>query len=282
VPRFDAACLTLAAISTGGTMPHDGTFSAYGSTAAALVVTAAMLAGALSFFLVKGVLTRRPVPRIAAVECATVAVVIALATLLVAGFAAGRTELPLSDLLTGGLFSVTSLVTTTGLVHDETFSLAVPLPAVIVFVMVGGMYGSTAGGLKVGRVLLMLRDGAGELERLVHPSAVTAYAERRGKAESSRVVWTYFVAYLTVFAVISGIAAASGVDFEHALLWAAAMLGNAGPALGYLPAAEVDPLRLIAAGGGDLLLLASAATMVLGRIEVLALLAILTPLFWKR
>ena len=128
----------------------------------------------------------------------------------------------------------------------------------------------------------MLRDAGGELARLVHPSAVTAFAERRGKAESGRIVWTYFVAYLTAFAIIAAITAAYGVDFERALLWAASMLSNAGPALGFMPSAETDPISLIAGGDADGLLLASVATMVLGRIEVLALLAILTPLFWKK
>ena len=182
----------------------------------------------------------------------------------------------------GALFSIASLASTTGLVYHGDIASHITLPAAFVFVMVGGIYGSTAGGLKIGRVLQMLRDARSELERLIHPSAVPRLAGRVGNVESGRLVWTYFVAYLIVFTVLAAITAYHGIDFEHALFWSAAMVSNSGPALGYLPMAELDPLRLIASGNGNALLLASAATMVLGRIEVLALLAILTTSFWRR
>jgi len=100
--------------------------------------------------------------------------------------------------------------------------------------------------------------------------------------ESGRVVWTYFFAYLMIFSILAIVTAYHGVDFEHSLIWSAAMVSNSGPTLAYLPLAEMDPLRLIASEKGGVLLYASVATMVLGRIEVLALLAILTPVFWRR
>lgn len=282
IPRFDAMVLSLSTLSTAGIMPRDGSFSSYGSLGATYLVTVFMVAGGATFFIGKALSARASLGPQASTEAITGAIAIVVAAAFVVGGFAAAGQPVSGQSVAGALFSVVSLVSTSGFLFDGATAAYIPLPAILVFIMVGGIYGSTAGGLKIGRVLRMLRDALRELERLVHPGAVARQADSTGISEAGRIVWTYFFAYLIVFALLAGITAFHGVDFEHSLLWSAAMVSNSGPALAYLPVAQMDPLNLIASEGGEVLLFASAATMVLGRIEVLALLAILTPIFWRR
>lgn len=281
VPRFDAICLALAALATGAVYPSPGGMAGYDSLLAGWVMTAFMLAGGLGTLLARDILTGRALqPGVRPVLGIALAAVFAIGVgLALFAHSGGPADIP--ERLTAGVYSAAALATTSGMAWAADTVIAVPFPLVFVLVMVGGAYGSTAGGLKVGRVLRMLRDARTEMERLIHPSAVSAMVRTSGGVEPGRVVWTYFAAYMLFFAVMAGITALHNVDFEHSLLWAAATLANAGPALGYTAPATVDPLSLIAEGS-ELLLLASVVTMVLGRIEVLALLAVVTPLFWKR
>ena len=282
IPRFDAMSLAFSSLSTSGIMPREGDFSAYGSLGATALVTLFMAAGGAIFFISRAITSRRRLRPEATAEVVTGGGVIVLVTAFVVfSLAIGGAAISEID-LAGSLFSVISLMSTSGFFFSQSIAGNIPIPAIFVLIMVGGIYGSTAGGLKISRVLYMLRDARRELEHLVHPSAVVHNGDRAGAMESGRVVWTYFFAYLMIFSILAIVTAYHGVDFEHSLIWSAAMVSNSGPTLAYLPLAEMDPLRLIASEKGGVLLYASVATMVLGRIEVLALLAILTPVFWRR
>lgn len=282
VPRFDAVCLALSALSTGGIMPRDGEFASYGSIGATYVMTLFMVAGGAVFVVVKLIKSRSDLAKSVNADAIYGAATIALATLgIVLSIAAAKGGATPYE-TAGAAFSIVSLVTTSGILFDDQLMPHIPMPAIFVFIMVGGIYGSTSGGLKIGRVIHMLRDSGRELDRLIHPSAIVKLSDRDGRAESGRIVWTYFFAYMIVFACLAAITAYSGADFEHAMFWSAAMVSNVGPVLDFLPGTSGNPIAILSEPGAELLLLASAATMVLGRIEVLALLAILTPTFWRR
>jgi len=280
--RFDAVILSLSALSTSGIMPRQGDFSDYGSLGATYVMTVFMVVGAATFLISKAMTARRSLGRTALAEAGIGIFAILLASVLLTVALLSGGQSASGQTFAGALFSIVSLVSTSGIRFDGDTAGFMPLPAVLLIVMIGGIYGSTAGGLKIGRVLHMMRDAGRELERLVHPGAIARRSEPAGVSEAGRIVWTYFFAYLIVFAILAAITAFYRIDFEHALLWSAAMISNAGPVMSYLPAGGLDPISVIAAEGGEVLLFASIATMVLGRIEVLALLAILTPIFWRR
>ncbi len=245
-------------------------------------MTVFMVAGAATFLIIKAMTARRSLGRTALAEAGTGIFAILLAAVLLTVALFSSDQYATGQTFAGALFSIVSLVSTSGIQFDNEIGMFIPFPAVLVIVMIGGIYGSTAGGLKIGRVLYMMRDAGRELERLVHPGAIARRSEPAGVSQAGRIVWTYFFAYLIVFAILAAVTAFYRVDFEYALLWSAAMISNAGPVMSYLPANGLDPLTVIAAEGGEVLLFASIATMVLGRIEVLALLAILTPIFWRR
>lgn len=174
------------------------------------------------------------------------------------------------------LFQAVSISTTAGFATADFSAWPLFLPILLLFAsFIGGSAGSTAGGLKVVRVLLLFRQGVRELNRLVHPRAV--YSVKLGdRALSSRVVeavWGFFSAYALVFIVIMLGLLATGLDDLTAFSATAACLNNLGPGLGAVAANYAS----ISDTAKWLLVLA----MLFGRLEVFTLLVLLTPAFWR-
>jgi len=150
------------------------------------------------------------------------------------------------------------------------------LPLLLIFAsFVGGCAGSTGGGMKVIRVVLLFLQGARELKRLVHPRAV--YAIRLGnKALPDRVVdavWGFFAAYALVFVICMLALLFTGLDDITAFSATAAALNNLGPGLGEVAAhyGDInDPAKWIL-----------VIAMLFGRLEIFTLLVLFTPVFWK-
>ncbi len=174
-------------------------------------------------------------------------------------------------------FMVVSIATTTGFATADFAHWPAMLPFLLfVAAFAGGCAGSTGGGMKVIRVLLILKQGYREIQRLVHPNAVIP-VKLGDKAISDRVleaVWGFFSVYLIVFVVMLIILLATGLDQVTAWSAVGATLNNLGPGLGQ-----------VAAHYGDLNDTAKwvlCFAMLLGRLEVFTLLVLFTPTFWRR
>ncbi len=167
--------------------------------------------------------------------------------------------------------STTAGFTTTGFSQWPLF-----LPVLLLFSsFIGGCAGSTGGGLKVIRVLLLTLQGGRELKRLVHPKAVFPI-KVGGKALPQRVVdavWGFFSAYALVFVLCMLGLIASGMDELSAFSAVAATLNNLGPGLG-----EVS---VHFANVNDAAKWVLIVSMLFGRLEVFTLLILFTPTFWK-
>ncbi len=176
-----------------------------------------------------------------------------------------------------GLFQTVSISTTTGFTTTSFAYWPSFLPVLLLFTsFIGACAGSTGGGLKVIRVLLLFKQGMREITRLVHPSAVVRI-KVGGKAMPDRVidaVWGFFATYVTAFAVLMLALMATGLDQKTAFSAMAASINNLGPGLGdvALHYAQVED-------AGKWIL---AFAMLLGRLEVFTLLVLLTPAFWRR
>ena len=140
---------------------------------------------------------------------------------------------------------------------------------------VGGCAGSTAGGIKVMRWLLIYKQGMREIVRLVHPSAEIP-VKIGSKAVQPRVVdavWGFFSVYVVVFSVMLVAMMATGLDQVTAFSAVAATLNNLGPGLGDVSSGFMsltDTAKWIAIAG-----------MLLGRLEIFTLLVLITPTFWR-
>jgi len=177
------------------------------------------------------------------------------------------------------LFNTVSIATTTGFAVSDY--AAWPAGTMMLFVMamfVGACAGSTGGGMKVVRVLLLFRQGAREIRRLIHPHAVSPVkvGDQAVDVSVTQTVWGFAVLFVAGFALIATLLAFTGVEPVTAVSAAAACITNTGPGFGGVgPASTYAGLPDAAKG---ILMFG----MILGRLEVFTFLVLLTPEFWRK
>tara|TARA_B110000196_G_C21103314_1_gene643796 strand:- start:135 stop:1541 length:1407 start_codon:yes stop_codon:yes gene_type:complete len=182
----------------------------------------------------------------------------------------------LSETFTKGLFQVVSIGTTTGFTTADFSAWPGALPIILILSsFIGGCAGSTAGGMKVIRWLLMYKQGLTEVQKLVHPSAEIP-VKLGSVSVNHRVinaVWGFFAVYAIVFAVLLIVQLASGLDPVSSFAAVAATLNNLGPGLGQVSIGFADV--------GNVGKWSAVCGMLLGRLEIFTLLVLITPTFWK-
>lgn len=176
-----------------------------------------------------------------------------------------------------GLFQVVSFATTTGFTTADFNSWPLFLPYVLLYAaIIGACAGSTGGGMKVIRILLIFKQGIREVQRLIHPRAVIPIKLGK-KVMPDRViesVWGFFAVYVMVFMVMLLALLATGLDIITAFSAVGACINNLGPGL-----ASVAQNYAELSGTAKWIL---CFAMLLGRLEVFTLLVLFTPMFWKR
>lgn len=176
-------------------------------------------------------------------------------------------------------FQVVSIITTTGYATAD-YLLWTPflISLLVVLFFIGGSAGSTGGGIKVQRILILLKDSLFELKRLIHPRAVIP-TRCNGEALSQDVVnnvLTFTLIYIITIVISIPIMSAVGMDFESAFGAIITCIGNVGPGLGSVGPAE-NFAHIPAFGKWYLSFL-----MLMGRLEIFTVLIVLTPTFWKK
>ncbi len=181
------------------------------------------------------------------------------------------------DALLHGVFQAVSIGTTTGFTTSNYAEWPGFLPVLLLFAsFIGGCAGSTGGGMKVIRFLLLLKQGMREVLRLIHPNAVIPI-KVGGKPLANRVidsVWGFFATYVAIFSVLLLLLMFTGLDQVTAFSAVAACMNNLGPGLGdvALNYADLsDPAKWLL-----------CFAMLLGRLEIFTLLVLLTPAFWRK
>lgn len=176
------------------------------------------------------------------------------------------------------LFQVLAVMTTTGFVTAD-FTMWTPFLTVMFFgiFFIGGCAGSTSGGVKVMRHIILVRNGLLEFKRALHPNAILP-VRYNGKAIPSQIVYNvlgFFILYMLSFIVGATGLAALGVEFTTAIGGALSSLGNVGPAFGQL--SPVDNFAGLPVLGKWW----CAFLMLIGRLELFTVLILLTPFFWR-
>ena len=177
------------------------------------------------------------------------------------------------------VFQVLAIVTTTGFVTADYTSWNSFLTVFFFGLMfLGGSAGSTSGGIKVVRHLLMIKSGVLEFKRALHPNAIIQ-PRFNGKVISQEIIGNilgFFILYMLSFIIGSLVFGFMGLDFESAIGVAASSLGNVGPAIGdFGPASNFSQLPQVGK-------LWSSFLMLMGRLELFTVLILLTPYFWKK
>jgi trk system potassium uptake protein TrkH len=181
------------------------------------------------------------------------------------------------DAIHQGIFQTVSIGTTAGFTTTAYYEWPGFLPILLLMSSyIGGCAGSTGGGMKVIRVMLLFKQGYREVLRLIHPNAVFAI-KINNKALPTKVVgavWGFFALYVFCFSIMHLILMSTGLDVVTSFSAVTACLNNLGPGLGEVGA----NFGSINATSKWVLCVA----MLLGRLEIFTLLVVLTPAFWRR
>ena len=275
---FDALCHAFSTVAIGGFSTHDLSIGYFDSAAIDIVAIVFMLlAGvnfSLHFFAWKNVSIRH-YPHDPEFRAYIFILVVVSSIVVVSLFVLGTYNSP-TDSLINGLFQSVSIATTTGFTTANYAAWPGAVPVLLIFAsFVGGCAGSTGGGIKVIRWLLIAKQGAREIARLVHPSAEIPVKLGQSAVQFRVVdaVWGFFSVYIVVFGAMLLAMMATGLDQVTAFSAVAATLNNLGPGLGEVAAGFMsvsDTGKWIAVTG-----------MLLGRLEIFTLLVLFTPTFWR-
>jgi trk system potassium uptake protein TrkH len=276
---FDALCHTFGTVATGGFSTHNESIAAFSPYIQYVIVIFMILAGTnftLHYFALHGQLRR--VWR--SEEFRYFIYLIIAGTLIITLVLALHKEgLSFEEAFRTSFFQVTSIITTTGYITDNYLQWPHMIWFLIVLMMfVGGMAGSTGGGIKVVRQMLLLKNSLLELKRLIHPQAIVP-VRMNGKVVSQDIIFkvmAFFLIYITIFLFGSTVMALIGLDAPTAIGAAAATIGNIGPGIGNV--GPEDNYAFIPYAGKWFL----SFLMLLGRLELFTVLILLSPAFWKK
>jgi trk system potassium uptake protein TrkH len=276
---FDAISHSFSTIAIGGFSTHDDSIGYFQSTSIEMIAVVFMLLAGMNFalhFIAWRSLSLKAYLQDS--ELKAYLSLLALVTFIIVVYLYYTdTFIFIDDALYAGLFQAVSIGTTTGFTTADYVEWPGFLPVMLLFVsFVGGCAGSTGGGMKVIRCVLLLKQGHRETIRLIRPNAQIP-VKVGGKPMPDRVisaVWGFFAAYVASFVVIMLFLMATGLDQITAFSAVAACMNNLGPGLAGVAENFIgltDPAKW-----------ALSFAMMLGRLEIFTLLILFTRAFWRR
>lgn len=274
---FDAICHSFSTVATGGSSTHDASMGYFNTPAILLVSTLFMFISAINFALHYFAWHKAQLKQyLRDSECAFYFYTMLTAIIIVVSALYFYEVYELPEAILHGMFQVVSIATTTGYGTAQIALWPTFVPFLMLFAgLIGGCAGSTGGGLKVIRVMLIFKQGALELRRLVHPNATLSIKLKRQTVPDQVItaVWSFFAVYVLSFFIIILLLLATGLDFVTAFSATASCISNVGPGLGAV-ANHYGDINDYAKG-----ILCFA--MLLGRLEIFTLLVLCTPSFWR-
>ncbi|MCB1499604.1 MAG: TrkH family potassium uptake protein [Bauldia sp.] len=276
---FDALNHAMTTLPTAGYSTHDSSFGYFNSPALEWAGVVFMALAGLPFlaylqFARRGSLWDRVEPQIP-----TFLATMTITTVLLAVWLTINNQVDFPTALTKSAFNTVSVITTTGFASVDYLQWG---PFVTVWFLAltffGGCAGSTAGGPKVFRYQVMFRVIAQHIRKAIHPHAVVPlrYGTRTLSDEQVWSVGAFMFLYFAAFAVIAVLLACLGLDVATAISGAATSIGNVGPGIGSVigPAGNFASLP-------DAAKLILAVAMIMGRLEILSILLLLMPSFYR-
>lgn len=278
MPPFDAVCYSFSTVSTGGFAPHDASMAHYHSPFLKLITIIFMFLGAVSFNLHYLAFKRKKVGIYSQDQELWLFIKIMVFAFAVVWGVLVYWDIHLQkdNLLIDVLFEVVSLSTTTGLTSIDFTVWPVFVPLLLLFCgVIGGCAGSTSGGFKVIRLLLLKKQGTREIRRLIHPRGQYVI-KIGGKAVSPNVIeaiWGFLAFYIASFSLLLLLVLTSEGDFFTAYTALIATFSNIGPGLGDV-SQNFSSLS-------DFTKWVLSFAMLVGRLEIFTVLVLFSPTFWR-
>ena len=274
---FDALSHSFSTISIGGFSTYDESLGHFDNNAVLTIASIFMVVSGLNFALHYTAWHARSIKSyILDPEARLFVLVILFGILVTTYFLYTTASMPNEEILFVGVFQLISILTTTGFTTTEFHLWPSFLPFFLILLsFFGACAGSTGGGIKMGRILIMSQQVIREIYRLIHPNAVLPIKTKKHKIPERVTdgIWAFFGIYFFIFYVMVLLLLANNLDYITAWSATAASFNNLGPGLG-----------AVAENYADLNAMSKAilcSGMLLGRLEVFTLLVLLSPTFWR-
>ena len=279
MPLFDSINHAMATAGTGGFGIKNASIGYYDSAAVEIIISVGMLAFGINFNLYYLILIGKVKEFFKSEELKWYVIIVAAAVALITLNLFWVSSLPLGDRLRHVFFAVSSIITTTGFATVDFDKWPLFSHVVLLILMfIGSCAGSTAGGIKIARVVPTIKSAIAELRRSRNPKRILVI-QFEGKVVDTELIKSlgnYLLLYTMVFVVLLLIVALDSPDFETAFSAVAATFNNVGPGFGV-----VGPTGSFA-GFSAFSKLALSFGMIAGRLEILPMLILFSANTWKR
>ena len=280
MPVFDALCNAFGTAGTGGFSVRDAGISYYNSAYVEIVLSIFMLIFGINFNLFYFILIKKAKEAFKSEELRTYLMIVLTATLVIAANVY-HSYSSVGESLRYSFFQVTSIISTSGYGTADFANLWPTLSQTILVMLIifGGCAGSTAGGLKISRVMLLLKTFAQEMKRLLHPRSVTTVRLEGSPVDNAivRSTLVYFVMYVFIIAVSTLLLSIDTFgDFTTNFTAALTCVNNVGPGLG-----KIGPMDNLS-GFSPFSKVVLSLDMLLGRLEIFPIIVFFSPGSWKK
>lgn len=273
---FDAICHAFSTISIGGFSTHDDSFAHFDNSSLRWTAIIFMVISGVNFALHYLAWTKKRILHYFYDSEVKLYLSLLASTALITFLTLYYSNNIYDDMIVDSAFQAVSIGTTTGFLTSNysNWPLFVPI-MLLVAAFIGACAGSTGGGIKVIRALILIRQGSSEITKLIHPNAVVTikFGKKTLDPRVSESVWGFFAVYVATFLILLMFLLSQNNDFLTAFSAVGATLNNLGPGLGSVS----ENYKEITDGSKIALCLA----MLLGRLEIFTLLLLFTPAFWR-
>ena len=273
---FDAVCHAFSTISIGGFSTHDDSFAFFSNSGLRWTAIIFMVISGINFALHYLAWTKKRLFHYFYDSEVKLYLSLLTSTALITYLTLYFSENIYDEMVVDSVFQAVSIGTTTGFLTSNysNWPLFVPI-MLLIAAFIGACAGSTGGGIKVIRALILIRQGSSEITKLIHPNAVVTIKFGRKSLDPrvSESVWGFFAVYVATFLIILMFLLSQSNDFLTAFSAVGATLNNLGPGLGTVS----ENYKEITDGSK----LALCIAMLLGRLEIFTLLLLFTPAFWR-
>ena len=275
---FDSIAHAMTTLATGGYSTKSQSLAAFNSSTIEIIIIFGMLVGSLPFvhYLT---LNKNGIKNLIKDDQVKLFLTLVLFIVLIMSLYLSFNNIPYIDALRLASFNVISIITGTGFgTSDFNNWGGFPTTILLILMFVGGCAGSTTCGLRMARIQVLIANAKAQVSKLIRPHAVVVsyYNQKPIPENVAESVMGFFFLYIISFAVIASFLGGLGLDLVTAISGAASAIGNVGPGLGDIigPSGSYQSIP-------DLGKLILCAGMILGRLEIFAILVMFSPLFWK-